>query len=399
MIVMACATFPPEPVVAASLTYDLATELARNHQVRVLTPRPTRPYGFSFSSDTARRDQFKQVILPSYTCPKSCLLGRMWESYSFGRHVSRYIRENSTSVDVVYICAWPLLAQYMIAKTANRLGLKSVVHVEDIYPESLSNKIPAVGAIVGRLLMPLDAFSLRMATQVVAVSDNMMTRFIRTRGISSNKIALVYNWQEEDVFLECPKELAENQVDEEPDKVFTFMYLGNIGPVAGVDFVVRTFAEARIPNARLVVAGAGSMREQCRKIADGYGSCIEFWDVPQGKVPETQAQADVMLLPVKCGAGMSSIPSKLLAYLFSKKPVIACVDPDSDTAQTIRKADCGWVLPPENPDELTKLLKTVVGLPPQTMKQYGLNGFIYARKHFSRQRNLNKLVRLIRKNL
>lgn len=42
-----------------------------------------------------------------------------------------------------------------------------------------------------------------------------------------------------------------------PEQIFTFMYLGNIGPVAGVT-LIRSFAEAALPDAQLVIAGDGT---------------------------------------------------------------------------------------------------------------------------------------------
>ena len=38
----------PEPVVSAQLSEDIANELAVNHKVTVISPKPTRPFGFKF---------------------------------------------------------------------------------------------------------------------------------------------------------------------------------------------------------------------------------------------------------------------------------------------------------------------------------------------------------------
>lgn len=396
MILMVCAVFPPEPIVAASLTYDLANALAEIHPVTVLTPKPSRPFGFTFPKKPSVNLKFRQIVLPSYTCSKLKLMGRMRESYSFGKHVSRYIRENKNTIDYVYICAWPLFAPYLVTKTAKRFSIPSVVHVEDIYPESISNRVPFIGNLVQQLFLPMDKFILTNASSVIAVSENMKNHFIQTRKISPEKIALVQNWQDESQFIQFHNQKSEATVYTPKEKPFTFMYMGNIGPVAGVDFVIRSFAQAAVPNTRLIIAGSGSMKEDCMDLAQHYSeSSILFLDVPAGKVPEIQDLADVMLLPVKRGAAMSSIPSKLVAYLFSKKPVIACVDGKSDTAQTIKNAQCGWVIPPEEPDKLAQLFQTISTLDAASLNQKGLNGFDFASSNFSKRLNLKKLVDFI----
>ena len=120
-------------------------------------------------------------------------------------------------------------------------------------------------------------------------------------------------------------------------------------------------------------------------------SLIEFWDVPSGKVPETQSKADVMCLPVKKGYAMSSIPSKLPAYMFSKKPVLASVDAESDTAMCIRENHAGWVALPENAESVAKAMKEAYSLPYKELNRMGENGFEFAIETLSRK-NLKKLV-------
>jgi glycosyltransferase involved in cell wall biosynthesis len=122
---------------------------------------------------------------------------------------------------------------------------------------------------------------------------------------------------------------------------------------------------------------------------------IEFWPVPDGQVPVTQNKADILLLPIKKGAASTSIPSKLPAYMFSAKPIIATVDHDSDTAKAIREAGCGWVIEPENPAALAALMQEITTMPKEKLHSMGMNGREYALKHFSKQANLAKLMAVI----
>ena len=43
--------------------------------------------------------------------------------------------------------------------------------------------------------------------------------------------------------------------------------------------------------------------------------------------------------------------------MFSKKPVIASVDMDSDSARIIKEAKSGWVIEPENIDMLIDVME------------------------------------------
>lgn len=391
-IVLISAVFPPEPVVSASLSKDIASELAKKNKVTVLCPNPTRPHGFLFEKENEAKD-YKVVRLNSYTCSASKIFSRFRESYSFGKHCFEYIRSNHQSINVIYANTWPLLGQYYTVKAAKKHKIPILIHVQDIYPESLSNKLPLLNFLLNIILLPIDKFVLRNTTKVIAISSKMKNYLASTRKIELDKIEVVQNWQNEEAFIDYEMSINQVLVTSKP---FTFMYLGNIGPVAGVDLLIDAFTMAGIYNSRLVIAGAGSVKKALQeKVEIKQFPNIEFWSVPDGKVPEIQAQADIMLLPIKKGAASSSIPSKLPAYMFSKRPIVACVDQDSDTARVIISANCGWVLPPENVSTLAEMMLQMAILSIDNLKEVGENGFNYAIENLSKKKNLEKVIKYI----
>lgn len=392
-IIIIAAVFPPEPVVSAKLAYDVALTLSATNQVTVLCPKPTRPYGFDFSLNTVPENKFSKIEIESYTCPQSSFVGRIWESYSFGRKTSRYIYDNYSDIDVIYADTWPLFGQLFVVNAAKKHNLPIAIHVQDIYPESLANKLGILFTVVKRLLIPLDKLILNQATSVIAISEFMKDYLATTREISKEKISVILNWQDESPFLRY-KEIS--QVGEK----FTFMYLGNIGPVAGVDLLIDAFVYANITNSRLIIAGAGSMKEKLIKRASVHTNFdIQFWNVPEGSVPEIQSKANVMLLPIRKGAAASSIPSKLPAYMFSAKPIICCADEYSDTAKCITESDCGYVVDPENISKLSQNMISIASLNLDELHKFGTNGFNYAIKTFSKKTNLSRLITVIDKLL
>ena len=388
-ILIVSAVYPPEPVVSARLSFDLYQSLRKNgYDTKVLHPKPTRPNGFNFGNNAKIGEE--EIITDSYTCPQSSMVGRFKESSSFGKACKKYIKEHHEEIACIYANAWPLGSQYRIVKAARKYGIPVAIHVQDVYPESLTNKLPSlVGGVLKAMLLPTDKYILRHSNKVIAISDKMKMHLVNSRGIDAGKCSVVINWQDETEFIEYQK----NAVTE-PHKAFTFMYMGNIGPVAGVDLLIDAFNEAKLNGARLVIAGSGSMKASLQEKAKGNPN-IEFWDVPNGKVPEIQSKADCMLLPIKKGAASSSIPSKLPAYMFSAKPIIGCMDAGSDTANAIKDAGCGWVIEPENARLLSEMMKTVAALDSANLKGYGEMALKYGLEHFSKRENLRKLTEVI----
>ena len=219
----------------------------------------------------------------------------------------------------------------------------------------------------------------------------MKKHLANSRQISLEKIKVVPNWQDEDAFInyEFTKKPLKNNF-------FTFMYMGNIGPVAGVDLLIESFSKSNLEKCRLLIAGSGSKRIELQKLVSSRKiDRIDFVDVPDGKVPEIQGSADVMLLPIKKGAASSSIPSKLPAYMFSKKPIIASVDMDSDSARVINEAKAGWVIEPENLDMLIDAMREASLTKKSELELKGENGFNFAMKNLSKKNNLKQLVNFI----
>ncbi len=366
--------------------------LSKKNNVTVVCPNPTRPHGYIIENKMVDND-YNVVNLNSYTCSESKIMGRLRESYSFGLHCALYIANNKDKVDIIYANTWPLFAQYFAVKAATKYNIPITMHVQDLYPESLSNKFPLLNNVLTYFLLPIDKYVLTNATKVIAISNKMKNYLVNSRKIESDKIEVVQNWQDEEAFIHYDLEEIQNQ---SAKRTLTFMYLGNIGPVAGIDFLIEAFVNADLKNSRLVIAGAGSKKNALQNKVNLMGmSTIEFWSVPDGKVPEIQAKADIMLLPIKKGAASSSIPSKLPAYMFSKRPIIASVDPDSDTARVIYAADCGWVLQPEEISSLTKMMRNVAFISKDELLRMGENGFSYAIENLSKKNNLKKLIKQI----
>lgn len=387
-ILILSAVFPPEPVVSAKLSMDLYKALkGKGLDVKVIHPTPTRPFGFKPEPQSIGLLGNDEITTESYVCPQSSIIGRMKESWSFGKACKRYIKEHHSEIECIYANSWPIFSQKAIVKTAKTYGISCIIHVQDVYPESFTNKMSGIlGKAVKAIVLPMDRFILRNCTKIVAISEKMKAYLSESRGVDSNNIDVVINWQNECDFL------AYKPVPEE--RPFTFMYMGNIGPVAGVDLLIDAFVKAGLKDARLVIAGSGSMKASLQEQATAYNN-IEFWDVPNGKVPEIQAKADCMLLPIKKGAASSSIPSKLPAYMFSAKPIIGCMDADSDTAKAIMESGGGWLIEPENAPKLADTMKRVVGMSEDLLKTMGNNAQEYGLEHFSKKKNLDKLTKVI----
>ena len=387
ILIVSC-VFPPEPVVSANLSFDIAIELALKNNVTVISPLPTRPYGSNYGNHIAQNHPFIHEIITSYTSPKSNFIGRLKESFSLGRATSKFLYSNKNNIDIIYANTWPIFAQYFLVKTAKRLNIPVVLHIQDIYPESLIMKLPKIiGKIVRFLILPIDRFVLNNVHKVITISPQMKNYLVSTRHLNQSNVEVFRNWQNDEPFTN------QHQKKTNRSNKFTFMYLGSISPSAGIELLIKSFASANIDNSKLVIAGGGSEKNRCLNLAKNYTCEIEFIEASLEDVPKIQAKADILLLPLKKGIGKTASPSKLPAYMFSKKPIIASIDMDSDTARIINEARAGWVIEPEDIDMLIVAMREASLTKKSELELKGENGFNFAMKNLSKKNNLKQLIK------
>ena len=392
MILIASALFPPETVVSANLSYDIALELATNNEVVVLSPKPTRPYGVIFDESYKLNKQFEHVVLNSYTCSRSNIFGRFRESYSLGRHLAKYIDNNHQKISVIYANIWPLFAQRALLKNAEKYDIPVVLHVQDIYPESLSEKIKAMKGLINILFTPIDRKNLELSTHIVTISEQMKGYLIKTRRISKDKFSIIHNWQNDSNFVEF-----QGTEVREKDGNFRFLYLGTINITAGVDLLIHAFSKADMLNASLIIAGDGPDKERCIQIAKKYNKNICFKSASPKQVPELQAESEVLLLPLKKGVAKTALPSKMTAYMMSGKPIIASIDEDSGAAEIIKLNDCGWVVEAENEGGLIRCMQKAREADSGLLEKMGDASLQYAKNNLSKVSNLHKISSIINK--
>ena len=397
--------FPPEPIVSAKTSYSLAVGFAQqNHAIKVITNFPNRPEGklyksykrrlYSTSNDPAG---FRLVRCFSFLSKESSSLSRMMENISFGLTSNLYLlfcpRPNA-----VYSNSWPVFATGLTCLVCNIRHIPLVISVQDMYPESL--------AIQGRVqqhqwlyrfLFSIDKWIAKHAKGVIVLSESFAQIYIRTRQVNSEKIHVIPNWVDQDSIIPMKKGdyRSEKRI---PLDAFVIVYGGNVGKAAGVENIINAAAKLNADkNIFLIIAGSGSELSTCQKLASNIKNVCILFHTPW-KPEETSkvlAAADMLILPTQGTQSLASVPSKLLSYMLAARPVLAIVLPESDTAQVINDAGCGWVVSPDNVNQLAEKIKKLSSIPSKILEGMGLLGREYALKNFTTEALLPKVMNVI----
>lgn len=392
-ILIISAVFPPEQVTSAFLNYDLAHKLAKDYDVTVLRPYPTRPIGAKFDSVEVEDKTFKTILIDSYTHPQSELFGRFRESIDFGWKCAQYIKKHKDEISFIYNNPWQLFGVGIIARMAKKYHIPYMIAIQDIYPECLltkGNKPWIVKKLVMGLLKPIDTYYQRNAARIRTISDEMGDYLSKTRKIPRNRYLIVNNWQNNEDF--------DNVSNDLPKNITRFVFVGSINIHSNVEIIIKAFAEAKIINSELVIYGGGNQKEHCIKLVEQMGlNNVRFDFVKRDQIPLVQSKATVLVLALPTGNGNLCLPSKMTSYMLSGKPILASVDYDSATTRYINEAQCGLSVEPDSISSLVDGLKKMASLSKEQLQTFGDNSKKFANQYLTRDHNLKLVCDAIKK--
>lgn len=391
-ILLVSCVFPPEPVVSARTSGELAAHLAgRGHEVTVICPRPHR--GTSEKAPTREELGGSRVQrLKSWRSRRATLASRLLENVTFGLQAA--LRVLVRRADRIYLNGWPLVTNGLVTAAARLRQVPIVISVQDLYPESLSaQQRMSPSSRLYRALLLLDRAVLLAGARVVTIGSRMREHLLATRGLCEDRVHVIPNWlplSTTDAAVELPARSATQ------DRL-VLLYAGNISRASGiVDFLEAHGEWIEQSRWRLVIAGHGSELQACgdliRSQSWSFTSLHSPW--AHSDTPQLFGAADACLLPTAGEQALASVPSKLLSYWKYKKPVVALVRPGSETEHVIRQASGGWVVAPDQPSALQSLLDQL-GSDPNRLQLAGIAGLHHAATEFDGPRRVAELAHLI----
>jgi colanic acid biosynthesis glycosyl transferase WcaI len=383
--------YEPDMGPSAPLFSSLCKELVRmGHQVTAVVPVPHFPTGRV--SEAFRGRLF-------------------WHSIEDGVTV---IRVGLPSVDrtrlplrfLQFICyqlgaAWKILGQkydvvlagspslsgwlpFAVAVAARRKP--AVYSVQDLYPNVGITQGIFRNKFVIAAVTVLEKFCFNHATIVQIISESFRTG-LHDLGVADSKIALLYNWIDTDAIHPLPR-VNEFSKEHGLDERFVILYAGNIGPSQGLESVLDSAGALQQDEKDIyfVLIGDGlNKKALVSEVEKRSLKNILFLPFqPRQRLSEVMASANVSLVPLRKGIDKGSLPSKLFTVLASGRPVLACVEEDSELWKLVDRANAGVRVPPEDPEELCKAILALMKNE-KLCEQFGQNGREWAEKYLSHQ--------------
>ncbi len=398
--------FPPEMGAPAARVSELSRQwVEMGHQVTVLTGFPNHPTGVVPPEYRPRlrrltcREQYHGVdVIRTWLWPLPNRKGheriRNYASFCCSAAIRGLFLKRP---DVVIGTSPQLLVPLSAWWLSRAMRVPFIFEVRDLWPESLE----AVGvsrqdSMIYRSLHHLAGFLYRNCRQIVVVTPAFKERLLHNWGISAEKISVVENGVETDLFTpEGDDGDFRRQLGLEGKLVIA--YIGTFGNAHGLETVLEAAERVaiRIPEAQFLLVGEGAEKERIAAQARqrGLSNVTLLGQQPRERIPSLIRAADVCLAMLKKSEVFETvIPTKMLEFMACGRPVILTAR--GQAAAVLDAAGGGLAIPPEKPEELVRAVD-LMAKDPQLRQSLGRSGQKYIVARLSREETALRYIKVI----
>ncbi len=392
--------YAPEVVGIGPYTTELAEHLAgEGHEVSVLTGFPYYPHWRIDPSYERKRPYLVEMINGVKVIRSPILLPGTRQStfrrilFDSSLSVTAFMRSVGVGrLDTVICVSPPLqlgLTAWLIARSR---GARFLLHLQDLVPDvALSVGMMREGAAVG-IARRLERFVYARADRISVISQGFVDNLVG-KGVERVKLEMIPNWVDTERFKSVPDHSVRASLGAAKGETLV-LYTGNMGAKQGLDTVIDAAAELGSESVVLTLVGDGSNRAALQaRVAQLNATNIRFLPL-QADLPATLAAADILVLAQRGPVVDSVAPSKLLSYMAAGKPVVASVNEMSEAGRMIRRAQCGILVPPEQPRALAAALRDL-SRRPDKYHDLGQAGRRHVAEHYERSHILERWSRLV----
>jgi len=391
--------YPPEPI---PIPQAVARGLAeRGHEVSVVTGFPNYPQGALYEGYRQRFGHAEKdgsirifrvpLVISHSNNPVGRLLNYLtFAASSFAAH--RSVRQ----ADVVYAYATQMTAAIGPAWWNRIWKLPFVMHVQDLWPESVTGSSmvgnPRVQKVVAKILEPWLRRLYRDAAATIAIGPGM-SKLLVERGVPAERAHTIFNWAETNQLAIDRSRRAANL----SQRSLNVTYAGNIGDMQDLETVVKAAALVTdLVGFKISVVGSGVAEARVKALAQTEGATnVHFYGrVPFEQMATHYEASDFQLVTLKdLDIFRVTIPSKLQSSLAVGIPVITTVA--GDVEKIVTEESLGFVSPPGDAAALADTFRLAFNASSDDRRRMGDNAQRFYKEAMSRDSGVDAIEQIL----
>lgn len=318
------------------------------------------------NGNPAKRKE-KIIYAPAIKMKKKTTMMRLLNNMSFG--VSSVISSfNAGKADLVITTSPPPLSSipgWVIAKIK---GADLVYDVRDIWPDvAVEMGSFQEGSIYYKVFRFISQFMYKHADLITTVSPGKVKKIqgyvSSTAWNVKNKKEISRVWSVSNGFDTGIEEYPINTdlvKNYNLGKLFTCIYVGNIGLAQGLEVLLNVAAETKHKDVQFLIFGKGAEKETLELMAKERGlDHVKFCGVlPHEDIHTLLLYANLSFIPLKNANMKDSIPTKLYEALGIGCPVLLVAEGDSCTV--LDETKLGRHVSPDHPELVSKVFDEII---------------------------------------
>lgn len=371
--------FDPEPMFKG--LYFAKALMERGHQVVVLTGFPNYPGGKIYPGynikpfKIEKKEGIKIIRVALYPSHDKSSLKRSANYLSFMASSIFFGLLLTGRSDVIY-CYHPPVTSGIVAVFLSKMkGIPFVYDINDLWPDSVTTTGMMNNNFFLNVIKIICNVIYKSTSHITVVSPGFKNELMK-RGVPSKKISVIYNWCEE-ANLIVQKSLKSELILKQMDGKFNITFAGNMGIAQSLDTVLEAakYLQKDYLEIQFNFIGGGIDKSRLQKIASyrSLKNVIFFPRLDPIEIGQILEYSDVLLVHLKRNPLFRiTIPSKVQAYLFVGKPILAALE--GDAANLVSEAKAGIICTPENSNELAKCAVRFYEMTENERLEMGRNG-------------------------
>lgn len=381
--------FHPDISATSQLLSDLAFDLARDHQVDVITGRQSYGREAQFAAnETISGVRIHRVWTTRFG--RASLPGRAMDYLTF--YVSAFIRLLLLvrPGDIVVALTDPPVVSIPASAAARLKGGRLVNWLQDMFPETATAlDVRGVSGVVGAIVTALRNRSLLRAATNVALSEGMAQRILGI-GVPVARVRVIHNWADGERIRPLEPSLNSLRAHWNLQDRFVVGYSGNLGRAHELDVILRAATRLRASREVLFLF-IGEGHQKARLMAAARDNALEnvmFQPYqPREMLPQSLTAPDCHLVSLKGSLEGMVFPSKLYSSLAAGRPVLFLGSRDSEICRMMRASPFGICVEEHDDDALARAI-LALQCDPAATRRMGKEGRRLFEARFDKRRAL-----------
>ena len=260
-----------------------------------------------------------------------------------------------------------------------------IYNVQEVYPDIAIKLGVLKNKIIIQLFYLIEKFIYSKAAFVTVISEGMKKNLLK-KGVSEDKIRLIPNFVDDREMYPLSKLNNFSKQNSIYNK-FVISYAGNMGISQGLDILVdAAYRLNENHDIIFLLVGDGTEKSaleekvKAKRLNNFIILPFQNYDL----VPQIYASSDLNVVSQAKGSKYNEIPSKVYRIMACASAILAITEEDSDLASLIKKAQCGYIVNPNEPEKLVNIILKAYK-ERKDIIEYGRNGRQFVLNGYTRE--------------